>query len=134
MKNELISSLQECKIVDNVELNERTQSVTNHEQAIPIIKDYELVIRSKEKGILNVAYRQGLLFGEFDSNKFEQMLQEIEVSKLMVYFKVTLVKLLDKHPKIKCLSLSLIVFKHYAKTIKEACKESGDQFKQSYDL
>ena len=74
MKNELIRSLQECKIVENVELNERTQSVTNHEQAIPIIKDYELVIRSKEKGILNVAYRQELLFREFDSNKFEQML------------------------------------------------------------
>ena len=51
------------------------------------------------------------------------------MSKLTVYFKVTLVKLLDKHPKIKCLSLSLVVFKQYAKTIKEACKESRDQFK-----
>ena len=56
--------MQECGAVKNEELNQMTQSVTNHEQAISIIKDYELIIRSKKKGILNVAYRQGLLLNK----------------------------------------------------------------------
>ena len=64
MKNELKRSIQECGVVENEELNQMTQSVTNHEQATSIIKDYELIIRSKKKGILNVAYRQGLLLNK----------------------------------------------------------------------
>ena len=103
----------------------------NCKRSIPIIKDYKLVIRSK--GVLNDAYKQGLLFKKFkDSNKFEQMFQEIEMSKSTVYFKVKLVKLLN-NLKIKCSYLSLEFFKDYAKTIKEICKESRDQFKQNYD-
>ena len=57
------------------------------------------------------------------------MLQEIKVSKSTAYFKVKLVKLLDKYPKIKSSSLSSNFFKDYAKTMKEVRKESGDQFK-----
>ena len=82
-------------------------------------------VRSENKVILNVAYRQGLLFKNFkDSNKLGQMLQQSKVSKLTPYFKVKQVKLLDKYPKIKSSSLSLNFFKDYAKTIKEFCKES----------
>ena len=58
-----------------------------------------------------------------------QRVKEIEVSKWTVYFKVKLVKLLAKYPKIKCLSLSLNFSKDYAKIIQEVCEESGDQFK-----
>ena len=55
VKNKLIRSLQECEVVENKELNERTQSVTNHEQVNLTIQNYQLVFRSKKKGILNVA-------------------------------------------------------------------------------
>ena len=129
MKNELIKSLRELEVVKNKELNGRALSVTNHEQAIPIVKDYELVIGFQMKGMLHVAYRQGLLLKKFnDSNKFEQILMDIEVSKSTVYFKVKLVNLLDKHPKIKCLSLSLSFLKDYAKAINEVCKGNRGQF------
>ena len=70
------------------------------------------------------------MFKKFkDSNGFGQILQEIKVSKSTAYFKVKLVKLLDKYPKMKISCLSLNFFKEYAKTIKEACKESGDRRK-----
>lgn len=130
MKNEFIKSLQEREVVKNEELNGRALSVTSQEQAIPIVKDYELVIGSQMKGMLHVAYRQGLLLKKFnDFNKFEQILMDIEVSKSTVYFKVKLVNLLDKYPKIKCFFLSLIFLKDYAKAINEVCKESRGQFK-----
>ena len=61
------------------------------------------------------------------------MLQKIEVSKSTVHFKIKLVKLFDKYPKIKYLSLSLNFFKDYAKTFKEVCKEIEDQFKWNHD-
>ena len=82
MKNELIRWLQKYEVVENEELNERVKNVSNHEQNIPIIKDYEPAISSKKKEKLNVAYIQSLLFKKYkDPNKFEQMTQDIEVSK-----------------------------------------------------
>ena len=49
VKNELIASLQECEVVESKELDRRAQSITQYEQAISVNKDYELVIRSKQK-------------------------------------------------------------------------------------
>ena len=70
-------------VVENEELIERSNKITNYKVAIPVVKEYETIIRSKKKGILNVAYRQGLLVIKFkESNRFVEMLQEIQVSKL----------------------------------------------------
>lgn len=49
VKNELTASLQECEVVESKELDRRAQSITQYEQAISVNKDYELVIRSKQK-------------------------------------------------------------------------------------
>ena len=64
--------------------------------------------------------------------EFGNIFQEIEVGNSKAYFKVKLVKLLGKYPKVKSSSLSLNFFKDYAKSIKEYCKESGDQFKRVF--
>lgn len=54
----------------------------------------------KKKGVINVAYRQGFLLQRFKkSNKLVKVLQGFEVSKSMVYFKMKLVKILEKYPK-----------------------------------
>lgn len=56
----------------------------------------------KKKGVINVAYRQGFLLQRFKkSNKLVKVLQAFEVSKSMVYFKMKLVKILEKYPKMK---------------------------------
>ena len=86
MKNEWIRSRQESGIV-KYKLNEWARNIFNHEEAIPVIKDYELVIRPKEKRILNVAYRQRLFEKFKESNKFAEMLREVEVSNSTVSFK-----------------------------------------------
>ena len=69
--------------VENEEIIEISNKITNYKVAIPVVKEYETIISSKKKGILNVAYRQGLLVIKFkESNRFVEMLQEIQVSKL----------------------------------------------------
>ena len=120
----------EGDIVEKEDLDQRLDKVRIYEKAILVVMEFEIIIRSKKKGILNVAYRQGLQFKRFKQpNKFVEMLQEIDISKLTVYFKVKLVKILEKYPKLKKSSLSLNFFKNYLKTIKEVFKESGNEFK-----
>ena len=56
------------------------------------------------------------------------MLQEIKVSKSTAYFKVKLVKPLDKYP-LKFQLYLWTFLKDYLKTVEEVWKESRDQFK-----
>ena len=65
-----------------------------------------------------MAYRQGKLFTKFkESEKLEEILQEIEVSKSTVGFKVKLVKVLDEYPILKMPSASFNFSKDYFKTM-----------------
>ena len=53
-----------------------------------------------------MAYRQGLLLKRFkESNKFVEKLQEINVSRATVYFKIKLI--LEKYLRLKKSSLSI---------------------------
>lgn len=54
------------------------------------------------------------------------MVQQTGVIKSNIYFETKIVKVLDKHQKLK---LSLNFFKVYMKLIKEKCKENGSDFK-----
>ena len=94
MKNELVRSLVEHNVYKNEELAKRTDNVTNYEGPIPVVKDFKKIIRSKKKNILNVLFRQGILFIKFkQSEKFVEMVKELGVvSKSIIYFKINLIK------------------------------------------
>ena len=53
-----------------------------------------------------------------DSDKFFNMVREFGVSKSTTYFKINVMKKLDKYSKLENLSLSLNIFKDFANTIK----------------
>ena len=58
VKNELIRSLQGMDVSENEELDERAEKVTIDEETIPVVQDYEKLVRSKKKGILSVTFRK----------------------------------------------------------------------------
>ena len=81
-------------------------------------------------GILNVAFRQGTMLKRFKvSDIFGKMITELGVSRPTVYFKINLLNILEKYPKLKKSSSTLNFLKNYFKTIKEVFKESGTEFK-----
>ena len=57
------------------------------------------------------------------------MLTDIGISNSTIYFKVKLVKVLEKYPKLKKPLLLLSFIKHYMKSIKKVCLEDGNEFK-----
>ena len=56
------------------------------------------------------------------------MVKQFGVSKSTIIFKINIVKLIDKHPKIKISSLSLHFLKKYFKMIKEIREENSSEF------
>ena len=101
IKQPSIDSLYNNDIIETEELNEKADKKEKPEDATPIIKQYEDIIRTKKKNIIPIVYRQGKVFKRFkDKEKFIKLVNEFKVHKSTIIFKMNIVKLIDKHPYI----------------------------------
>ena len=50
-------------------LNLRLDNIRNCEDAVPVVKEFDKIIKCKKKGILNLVHKQELLFKEFKDLK-----------------------------------------------------------------
>ena len=77
-KEEIEKKLLESVIIDEVvefeDLNKEAEEIQDPEKAAEIIKQYEDIIKTKKKGIINVAYHQGQVFKRFkEKEKFAKL-------------------------------------------------------------
>ena len=83
----------------------------------------------KNRNIIWLAYQQSKVFEKFKENaKFIKMLKQFGISKFTIIFKMNMVQLINKQPKIKNSSLSLDFLENYFKFIKKICKEKTSEF------
>ena len=67
-----------------------------------VIREFEKIIKSKKRNIVWLAYQQGKVFEKFkESTKFIEMIKQFRVGRSTIIFKINIVKLINKHPKIK---------------------------------
>ena len=119
-----IDEVLECK-----DLNKEAEEVQDSERAAEIIKRYEDIIKTKNKGIINVAYHQGQVFKRFkEKKKFGKLVSEFGIHKTTIIFRSNVFKLCKKHPKLLKSSIGLGFFKNHHKDIKEICEEYEKDF------
>ena len=95
-----------------------------------IIKEYEDIIKTNQKNIIFFAYQQGKVFRTFKENgKFKSLVEQFKISKGAIIFKMNIVKLVDKYPKMTTSSVTLNFLKSYCKDIKNIYKENQEDFK-----
>ena len=108
---------------------QRSWKNRRHEKAVEIIKQYEDIIKIKNKGNINVAYHQGQVFKRFKENeKFAKLVSELGIHKTIVIFSINIFKLCKKQAKLLKSSIGLGFFKNYHKNIKAICKEYKKDF------
>ena len=81
-KEEIKKQLLDSMIIDEVaefeDLNKEAKETKDPEKAAEIIKRYEDIIKTKKKGIINVAYHQGQVFKRFkEKEKFAKLVSEL---------------------------------------------------------
>ena len=82
------------------------------------------IIKTKRKGIINVAYHQGQVFKRFnEKEKFAKLVSELGIYKTTIIFKINVFKLCKKYRKLLTSSIGLGLFKDYHKDIKAICEE-----------
>ena len=73
-------------------LNLSSDAIRNCKETTTFVKECEKIIECKKKEILNLAYKQTLLFEKSkEPDKFREMYKQME--------QVNLVKVLEKYPK-----------------------------------
>ena len=122
-KEEIITKLLDSMTIDETvgfgDLNKEAEKIQDPEKAADIIKRYEDIIKTKNKGIINVAYYQGQVFKRFkEKEKFVKLVSELGIDKNTIIFKINVFKLCKKHPKLLKSSIGLGFFKNYHKDSK----------------
>ena len=129
IKTKLFDSIKLDEVLECEDLNKEAEEVQDPEKAAEIIKRYEDIIKTKNKGIINVAYYQGQVFKRFkEKEKFTKLVSELGIHKNIISFKINVFKLCKKHPKLLKSSIGLGFFKNYHKDIKAICQEYEKDF------
>ena len=124
IKKKLWDSITIDEVVEFDDLNKEAEKTQDPEEATKIIKRYEDIIKTKNKGIINVAYHQGRVFKRFkEKEKFAKLFSELAFHKTTIIFKIDVFTLCKKYPKLLKSSIGLWFFKSYHKDIKGICEE-----------
>ena len=129
IKKKLLDSMTIDEIVEFDDLNKEAEKIEDLEKAVEIIKRYEDIIKTKNKGIINVAYHQGQVFKRFkEKEKFAKLVSELGIYKTTIIFKINVFKLCKKYRKLLKSSIGLRFFKDYLKDIEAICEENAKYF------
>ena len=129
IKTKLLDSITIDEVLECEDLNKEAEEVQDSERAAEIIKRYEDIIKTKNKGIINVAYHQGQVFKRFkEKEKFAKLVSELEIHKITIIFKINIFKLREKYRKLLKSSIGLGFSKNYHKDIKAICEENEKDF------
>ena len=119
IKKKLLDSMTIDEIVKFDDLNREAEEVQDPEKAVIIIEQYENIIKTKRKGIINVAYHQGQVFKRFkEKEKFAKLVSELGIHKTTIICKINVFKLCKKYPKLLTSSIGLGIFKNYYNDMK----------------
>ena len=88
------------EVLESEDLNKEAEEVQDLKRAAEIIKRYADIIKTKNKGIINVAYYQGQVFKKFkEKEKFTDLVTELGIHRNTIIFRIKVFKLCKKHPK-----------------------------------
>ena len=87
------------EVVEFDDLNKEVKKIEDPEKAAEIIKQYEDIIKTKSKRIINVVYYQGQVFKRFkEKKKFVKLVSELGIPKNTIIFKINVFKFCKKNP------------------------------------
>ena len=133
IKREIKKQLLDSMTIDEFDdLNKEVEETQDPEEPAKMIKRYEDIIKTKNKGIINVAYYQGQVFKRFkEKERFARLVSELGFHKTNIIFKINVFKLCKKYPKLLRSSIGLGFFKNCHKDIKAICVEYEKDFQCS---
>ena len=124
IKKQLLDSMIIDVVVEFENLNKEAEKTQDPETVVEIIKWYEDIIETKNKGIINIAYHQGQVFKRFkEKEKFAKLVSELGIHKTTIIFKINVFKLCKKYPKLLKSSIGLGFLKIIIRPLKQFARK-----------
>ena len=115
--------------INEEDLIARADNVQNCQEGTKIMKECENMIKTNKENIIRFAYEQDKIFKKSkEDTKFKNLVEQFRINRTTTIFKINIVKLADKYPKIWTSSVTLNFLKSYHKDIKSICKENPELF------
>ena len=112
IKKQLLDSMIIDVVVEFENLNKEAEKTQDPETVAEIIKRYEDIIETKNKGIINIAYHQGQVFKRLkQKEKFAKLVSELGIHETTIIFKINVFKLRKKYHKLLTFSIGIRFFK-----------------------
>ena len=87
------------EVIESDELNKQAEKVQDPKEVADVTKQYEDIIRTKKKGIINIAFHQGNVFKRFkEKDKFITLVSQLNIHKTTIIFNINIYKLCEKYP------------------------------------
>ena len=129
IKTKLLESITIDEVLECEDLNKEAEEVQDSERAAEIIKWYEDIIKTKNKGIINVEYYQVQVFKRFkEKEKFTKLVDKLGIHKNTIIFRINIFKLCKKHPKLLKSSIGLGFLRIIIRTLKNYSEEYEKDF------
>ena len=129
IKTKLLDSITIDEVLECEDLNKEAEEVQDSEKAADIIKWYEDIIKTKNKGIINVEYYQVQVFKRFkEKEKFTKLVDKLGIHKNTIIFRINIFKLCKKHPKLLKSSIGLGFLRIIIRTLKNYSEEYEKDF------
>ena len=88
IKRKLIESLVMNDTIENDDFNRKIEEVEDPEKAAEMIQECKSIIRTKNKGLIKIAYHQGKVFKKFkDREMFITLVNKLVIHKTTIIFK-----------------------------------------------
>ena len=102
--------------INKEDLIAKADNVQNCQEATKIMKECENMIKTNKENIMRFAYEQDKIFKKFkEDTKFKNLVEQFRRNRTTTIFKINIVKLADKYPKILTLSVTLNFLKRTLK-------------------
>ena len=130
----MLNLFTDSKRVGTESLNKQADTVEKCEEAAIIeiiIKEYEEIIRTNKKDTVCVSYHRGKVLRRFrrlkQKDKFVKMVQKFNFTQNSMIFKINIVNLIEKCPRLVKSSVTLGFLKIYFKDIKKDFEENSNK-------
>ena len=130
----MLNLFTDSKRVGTESLNKQADTVEKCEEAAIIeiiIKEYEEIIRTNKKDTVCVSYHRGKVLRRFrrlkQKDKFVKMVQKFNFTQNSMIFKINIVNLIEKCPRLVKSSVKLGFLKIYFKDIKKDFEENSNK-------
>ena len=94
-----------------------------------LFKSMRTSLKRRKKGIISIAYHQGKVFKKSkEKEKFIKLVSQLGIHKNTIMFKINVLKLCERYPKLLGSFIGLEFFKNFCKDIKIVCRENEQRY------